>query len=183
MTPPLPLLALHRDLGIPATYAAERQLGFHPEADVGTLVQVAVNDDGRAILLLPAAASAWHGMHAAAIADGVALFPVSGFRSVARQAEIIRAKRAAGQTMAAILRFVAAPGYSEHHTGRALDIAARPDADLTEDFAKTPAHAWLARRAGDFGFSLSYPRDNPHGIGYEPWHWCWRAPLHRPLTS
>ena len=22
---------------------------------------------------------------------------------------------------------------------------------------------------------MSYPRDNPHGIVYEPWHWCWTA--------
>ena len=21
---------------------------------------------------------------------------------------------------------------------------------------------------------MSYPRDNPHGIVYEPWHWCWQ---------
>ena len=28
-------------------------------------------------------------------------------------------------------------------------------------------------RAGDFGFALSYPRGNRHGIAYEPWHWCW----------
>jgi D-alanyl-D-alanine carboxypeptidase len=20
---------------------------------------------------------------------------------------------------------------------------------------------------------MSYPRGNPHGIVYEPWHWCW----------
>ena len=30
--------------------------------------------------------------------------------------------------------------------------------------------------AGAHGFRLSYPRDNPHGIVYEPWHWCWHPP-------
>ena len=25
--------------------------------------------------------------------------------------------------------------------------------------------------AGAFGFSMTYPRDNPWGIIYEPWHW------------
>ena len=34
--------------------------------------------------------------------------------------------------------------------------------------------AWLRTNAPRFGFHLSYPRNNPHGIGYEPWHWCWR---------
>ena len=27
-------------------------------------------------------------------------------------------------------------------------------------------------KAGDFGFSMTYPRDNPWGISYEPWHWA-----------
>ncbi|HLP25741.1 MAG TPA: D-alanyl-D-alanine carboxypeptidase family protein, partial [Acidobacteriota bacterium] len=34
---------------------------------------------------------------------------------------------------------------------------------------------WLKRHAGEFGFTLSYPKNNPHQIGYEPWHWCWRS--------
>ena len=32
--------------------------------------------------------------------------------------------------------------------------------------------AWLSHSAHQFGFSLSYPRDNPLGFIYEPWHWC-----------
>ena len=44
-----------------------------------------------------------------------------------------------------------------------------------ESFEATDAFAWLTGNAGDFGFQMSYPRDNPHGITYEPWHWC-----HRP---
>ena len=32
---------------------------------------------------------------------------------------------------------------------------------------------WLASHAGEFGFSMSYPRGNPHGIVYEPWHWLY----------
>ena len=31
---------------------------------------------------------------------------------------------------------------------------------------------WLTAKAARFGFSMSYPRGNPHGIVYEPWHWC-----------
>jgi D-alanyl-D-alanine carboxypeptidase len=29
--------------------------------------------------------------------------------------------------------------------------------------------------AGDHGFRMSYPRGNPHGISYEPWHWRWHG--------
>ena len=46
---------------------------------------------------------------------------------------------------------------------------------LEESFAETKAYAWLDRHAASFGFTLSYPRDNPHGFIYEPWHWCWHA--------
>ncbi|MET0229666.1 MAG: D-alanyl-D-alanine carboxypeptidase family protein, partial [Rhodanobacteraceae bacterium] len=38
---------------------------------------------------------------------------------------------------------------------------------------KSPAFRWLMRHAKRFGFRLSYPRSNRHGIAYEPWHWCW----------
>ncbi|MES2697070.1 MAG: D-alanyl-D-alanine carboxypeptidase family protein, partial [Verrucomicrobiota bacterium] len=91
--------------------------------------------------------------------------------------EIIRAKLVAGQSLEEILRYVAAPGFSEHHTGRAIDIGSPEHIELDEDFARTTAFAWLERRTPEFGFVMSYPRDNPHGIGYEPWHWCWHRKL------
>jgi len=58
----------------------------------------------------------------AAKTEEFTLEPVSGFRSVERQAQLIRGKLARGQRLDDILRSNAAPGYSEHHTGRALDI-------------------------------------------------------------
>jgi LAS superfamily LD-carboxypeptidase LdcB len=45
--------------------------------------------------------------------------------------------------------------------------------ELDEEFAATVAYRWLEEHAPGFGFTLTYPRGNPHGIGYEPWHWCW----------
>jgi D-alanyl-D-alanine carboxypeptidase len=76
-------------------------------------------DDGKPVRLTPRAAAAWKRMRAAAAADGVDLLPLSGYRSVARQTRIIRKKLRAGQTITDILKLVAAPGCSEHHTGRA----------------------------------------------------------------
>ena len=72
-----------------------------------------------------------------------------------------------------ILRVNTAPGYSEHHTGRAVDIATPGSRPLTEEFEDTDAFRWLTARAVEFGFSMTYPRDNPWGIAYEPWHWAW----------
>ena len=112
-------------------------------------------------------------MRAQAREYDVALTPLSGFRSVDRQVEIIRGKRALGETIDNILRTLAAPGYSEHHTGRAIDIGTPGDLPLEESFAETKAFAWLERHGAAFGFSMSFPRDNPHGFIYEPWHWCW----------
>jgi len=130
-------------------------------------------DDGKPVRLTPRAAAAWCRMVAAAAHDGLELLPISGYRSVARQARLIRKKLAAGHRITDILQLVAAPGCSEHHTGRAIDVGSPEDCALDEDFARTAEFRWLNRHASRFGFNLSYPRGNPHGIGYEPWHWCW----------
>ena len=166
------LRRLHRTLGIPLDYAARRHLPVQREAR--RLVSIGpAADDGQPVLLAPRAAAAWKRMRRVAVRNGIELLPLSGFRSVARQARIIRLRLDRGQPLDSILKFVAAPGCSEHHTGRALDLGCPGYAGLDEDFAKTAAFRWLKRRAKEFGFRLSYPRHNPHGIGFEPWHWCW----------
>jgi len=98
---------------------------------------------------------------------------ISGFRSHAYQLGIFRRKMARGQSISQILSVNAAPGFSEHHSGRALDIGTPGEPAAEESFERTAAFAWLQDRAATFGFRMSYPRDNPHGIVYEPWHWCW----------
>jgi D-alanyl-D-alanine carboxypeptidase len=65
----------------------------------------------------------------------------------------------------------AAPGFSEHHSGRALDISAQGEPAAEISFQDCPAFEWLQRFASEFGFRMSFPQDNPHGISYEPWHW------------
>jgi len=117
-------------------------------------------------------ATDWRAMKAAAQSDGVALRIVSAFRSIERQAEIVRAKLERGLSLDAILEVSAPPGYSEHHTGRAVDMTTDGVPALEVEFENTNAYRWLSRRAGEFGFSLSYPAGNPHGYAYEPWHWC-----------
>lgn len=169
------LSELHRDLGISPNYARDRRLEPQREAAETDLVVIGHNADGRAIRLIAGAANAWVGLREAAARAGIELKPISGFRSIERQTQIIRDKLAAGQTLDAILRQVAAPGFSEHHTGRALDMGAPGCDNLEEAFGETPAFRWLETHASAHGFRLSFPRDNPHAIGYEPWHWCWIA--------
>ncbi len=107
---------------------------------------------------------------------GVIIKIVSAFRSVDRQAEIIRAKLAEGLSLDAVLCVSAPPGYSEHHSGRAIDVTTDEGAaPLEPEFEKTRAFRWLSKNAGQFGFALSFPADNPYGYDYEPWHWCFRV--------
>ena len=112
-------------------------------------------------------------MREAAAGDSADLQVVSAFRSIEYQLGILERKLASGQSVTEILRVSAAPGYSEHHTGRAVDVTAQGFAALEEEFEKSPAFAWLTENAGRFGFRMSYPRGNRHGVVYEPWHWCW----------
>jgi len=160
------LLAL---LQIPAALIAEKGLIYQPEAV--ELVIAEVGDDGREHRLTPATAADWRAMQAAARIDGVALRIASAFRSIERQAEIVRAKLARGLSLDAILEVSAPPGYSEHHTGRALDLGTEGVPPLEEEFESTSAFAWLSANAATFGFRMSYPRGNPYGYAYEPWHW------------
>ena len=81
--------------------------------------------------------------------DGVPMALVSAYRSVARQQEIIEAKLARGDSIASILVSVAPPGYSEHHTGRAVDIGTSEEDALEEEFETTPAFRWLQTHAGE----------------------------------
>lgn len=73
-------------------------------------------------------------------------------------------------------RFVALPGYSEHGAPahQAIDFINRNGIngeDNPQEFEDLPEYAWLLKRAAEFGFVLSYPKDAGVGITYEPWHW------------
>lgn len=167
------LAELHRELGIPADYCAARGWTACAEAPEADLVSIGADVFGRDQRLVAPAAEAWRAMAAAAGADSVVLQPVSAFRGVDYQAGIFRRKLAAGQTIADILAVNAVPGYSEHHSGRALDITTPGAPPLEESFETTAAFEWLSRHAGRYRFRLSYPRDNAYGIAYEPWHWAY----------
>lgn len=158
-------------LGVPRDYGRARDLRRVREPIRLAFAGFDIHD--RPQWLQPSVARAWFGMRHAAAADQVELQLVSAFRSVEYQLGILRRKRARGSAIDDILRVSAAPGYSEHHSGRALDLTTPGFAALEEEFEHSPAFAWLQRHAPRFRFALSFPRGNRHGIAYEPWHWCW----------
>lgn len=163
--------AVNRSLGVPPEYGLLTRLPLQPEAR--RLVSIGPDIYDREQRLIPPAAEAWRSMVAGAARDGVELQLVSAFRSVGYQEGLVRRKLDRGQPIGEILRVSAAPGYSEHHTGRAVDVTTPGFAVLEEEFERSDAFTWLNRRAAEFGFAMSYPRDNPHGVIYEPWHWAW----------
>lgn len=162
-----------RALGVPPDYGRRHALRLQREPRA--LKPIGLDIHGRMQWLAPRAARAFLRMRAAAKDGGIELQVVSAFRSASYQLGILQRKHERGQAIAQILAVSAAPGYSEHHSGRALDLTTPGYPSLEEAFEQSPAFAWLARHAHGFGFRLSYPRDNRHAIAYEPWHWCWHA--------
>jgi len=158
------------DLGVDPRTLSARKLAIHAEAS--RLAHVGVGTDGRDKFLAQSAAAAWLKMRAAAQRQGITLLLVSAFRSVEFQIALIRGKLQRGATIDEVLKVNAPPGYSEHHTGRAVDIGADGCPPLDEAFDKTAAFAWLQKNAARFGFGMSYPRGNAQDYLYEPWHWC-----------
>ncbi|GAB6197385.1 M15 family metallopeptidase [Lysobacter xanthus] len=170
----LPLARLAARLGRLGLDAAayEARTGLSTVAEPSALAFAGRDRYRRPLWLRPAAARAWQAMRADAMRDGVVLDAISGYRSHDYQLGIFARKLARGLGVDEILTVNAAPGYSEHHGGRALDIGTPGEPPAEESFEATPAFDWLVQHAARHGFRMSYPRDNPHGIVYEPWHWC-----------
>lgn len=112
--------------------------------------------------------------------NGIFIELDSALRSVAAQQNIMKQfAEEYGEEYAA--KTVAVPGYSEHHTGLALDLYFRlknehgewTDICRNEDMVQYPA-LWtqIHSKLADYGFILRYPEGKEHitGYGYEPWH-------------
>jgi D-alanyl-D-alanine carboxypeptidase len=164
---------LAAEFEIPVATLLNRHRNGYPEAR--DLVLAEVGEHAREHLLTPMAAEAWQRMKQAALSDGISIFIVSAFRSIERQTQIVRRKLLAGIPLEQILAVSALPGFSEHHTGRAVDVGTAGSAALDFSFENTAAFAWLQPNAAGFHFRLSYPAGNPEGYMYEPWHWCFHS--------
>ncbi len=151
----------------------ETLLGHLPYTEAPPEDLQPISDDGR-ILMRQAAARAFLDMKEAARSQGVYLVPISGFRSEEDQKYLffeVKAQR--GQVTTERAEVSAPPGYSEHHTGYAVDIgdANLPATDLSPNFENTPAFQWMKENAAYYSFEISFPKGNTQGVSYEPWHW------------
>lgn len=68
--------------------------------------------------------------------------------------------------------YSARPGFSEHHTGLAMDLIPEYGLDL-DTFENSDGFKWMQENAYKFGFILRYPKDKEYITGYiyEPWHY------------
>ena len=107
--------------------------------------------------------------------DGVKVDLDSARRSVAEQQRIVDDfTKKYGEDY--VKQYVAVPGYSEHHTGLALDLYLNIDGkDVyeNEDMVEYPeVWAKIHAKLADHGFILRYleGKEDITGYSYEPWH-------------
>ena len=143
-----------------------------PECDltkVPTCLYCANTNKG--IYIHPDCLNAFIKMAEAALKDNIQLSIESAYRSSKYQIEVFKRKLDNPNTpsdisLAARLKFSAPAGYSEHHTGLAIDICSTEN-----DFADSIEYKWLLNNADKYGFELSFPKNNNQNLGFEPWHW------------
>lgn len=135
--------------------------------------------DGREIQYMQKdAATAVDALLCAADDAGFDITVTSAYRSREYQAKIYGVRREMyvskgydSETAATLTeRYIAPPGYSEHHTGLAVDMHSMQSAETA--FSDTEEFHWLCENAPKYGFILRYPRgkEDITGYAFEPWH-------------
>jgi len=99
-------------------------------------------------------------MQQAAAKDGIQLTLSSGFRTMAEQVALYARYLATGSPLAA------KPGYSNHQSGKAVDI------NVGGNNQTSPEYKWLAANAKRFGFVNT----GANFSKVEYWHWDWTKP-------
>lgn len=126
----------------------------------------------KSVPLHRAAATAWTALVEAARIEGMEqplLVPVSGYRTVARQQQLWDDALVRYGSAEEARRWVAMPGGSAHHSGRAIDcwLGSACDSSNVEKQRRTAVWQWLDSHAASYGF---YPWPA------EPWHWEYNPP-------
>ena len=110
-------------------------------------------------------------MYNAAKNDNVSLFIASPFRNYYEQKALYDSYVSRDGVKNADT-YSARPGYSEHHTGLAVDLIPYRDLDL-DTFESSAGFTWMQDNAYKYGFILRYPAGKEYitGYMYEPWHY------------
>jgi LAS superfamily LD-carboxypeptidase LdcB len=155
---------------------------------------------GEDINLRKEAHDAFVEMRKAALADGIDIKIVSGYRSFDRQAAIFERKYLKYtddgmeplDAIEKIIEYSTIPGTSRHHWGTDVDlIDGNPSVDgdvlvankFGTDGPFEKFKLWMDENSEKFDYYLVYT-NNPkrRGFKYEPWHYSY-APLSRPMLK
>lgn len=127
----------------------------------------------RGIWLETSTAIRYEAMCAAAAMDGIVIHGLQGWRSNEEQTATWTARQCTckkhphdAECVVARLGPAAKPGWSEHQSGRAVDIhTGMTCADLRDPNSKrTPVYLWLEKNGARFGFVRT--------VASEPWHYA-----------
>lgn len=121
--------------------------------------------------------TAYDVMVACAAAEGYSLMECSAYRSIAYQTSLYN-KYLSYDSQEEVDSYSARPGFSEHHTGRTIDLIG--PTWVMSDFVNTPESDWIQENAYKFGFIVRYNENNVDVTGYkaEPWHITYVGTLH-----
>ena len=107
--------------------------------------------------------------------EGIVIDINSSYRSIEEQKKIWDMfKEECG--MDYVEKYVATPGYSEHHTGLVIDICIinkdKLICDNEDMIAQQKLFSKIHKQLPKFGFILRYPegKEDITGYNYEPWH-------------
>lgn len=109
-------------------------------------------------------------MYSAAKSEGLSLIITASYRTFEYQENLYNIN-ASYSDEAYADEVSARPGFSDHQSGLAVDIAKYTV--LLKDFETTAEFTWLQENAYKYGFILRYPKDKAYltGFDYEPWHY------------
>ncbi len=138
------------------------------------LVEIVIEESG--IYLDRRVAEKFREMYSAAMADNVTLTPAAGYvsperqeRKFEKQVELYVAGGMSEDEAKAKAAFTVLPaGCSESNYGLAVDIGW-----FADDFAQSPAYAWLKSHAAEYGFVERYTAEKTAYTHFnaQPWHW------------
>ena len=116
------------------------------------------------------AAAAFEKLCAASVEDGAKVLALSAYRSYKTQQSTWDSYMKSNGSSYTYY-YVAKPGFSEHQTGLALDLASGSVPGKT--FSYTKDYTWTINNAYKYGFIERYKKgkENITGFAYEPWHY------------
>ena len=108
----------------------------------------------------------------------------SAYRSLEEQNEALEEKiNEFGEEDA--LKWVMLPGYSEHHTGYAVDMSIRTDDGVYIPYKGQNDYSWINKNCFKYGIVRRYTEDKVAitGISNEPWHYRYVGIPHAYLMT